>query len=180
MSEVQPLKTKSEIDRMRQSLHGRDKLLFIVGINTNLRISDIVKLKREDFEGEHLVLVEKKTGKRKTLFINEAIQNALAEHAPTNGYLFVSRKKKDGESQPISTTQAYRILNDAAARANLTINFGTHTMRKTWAYHAYNEGKGADLSLIMKALNHSSQRETLRYIGIEREDLDNVYMNVVL
>ena len=179
--EVQPLKNKREIERMKQCLHGRDLLLFIIGINTNLRISDIVKLKREDFDDERLTLKEKKTGKRKYIYINDAIRKALAELAPDSGYLFPSRKSgADGEAQPISTTQAYRVLTAGAERAGLDINFGTHTMRKTWAYHAYNHGKGADLALIMKALNHGSQRETLKYIGIEREDLDALYMSVNL
>lgn len=176
MNEVQPIKDKRDIQRMKDCLHGRDLLLFIVGINTNLRISDILKLKREDFNGDHLVLREQKTGKTKTIHLNQALISAINELAPASGYLFPSRKADDnGEVKPITRTQAWRILNTAAKRAGLTIAFGTHTMRKTFAYHAYNNGKGVDLALLMRILNHSSQRETLRYIGIEQEAIDNVY-----
>lgn len=174
MAEVQPITNKRDIERMKQSLHGRDLLLFITGINTNLRISDILTLKREDFEGEHIRLKEKKTSKYKTSKINDSLRKAIEELAPESGYLFPSRKG----DKAISTTQAWRILNDAADRAGLTINFGTHSMRKTWGYHAYQAGY--DLTLIQKALNHSSQRETLIYIGIEQKQLDEVFSSINL
>lgn len=176
MNEVQPIKNKRDIERMKQCLHGRDLLLFIVGINTNLRISDILTLTREQFDCDHLSLKEQKTGKSKKVRINENVKKAINELAPQSGYLFASRKG-DG---PITRTQAWRILNAGAKRAGLNIAFGTHTLRKTWAYHAYNEGKGADLALVTKALNHSSQRETLRYIGIEQDNLDDLYLGVNL
>jgi len=55
---------------------------------------------------------------------------------------------------------------------------GTHTMRKTFGYHAYK--KGLDLAVIQKLLNHSSPSITLAYIGITQEDQDNVYMSLNL
>lgn len=179
MSEVYPLKSKQDIERMKASLHGRDLLLFIIGINSSLRISDIVKLKREDFEGERLILREKKTSKMKYIFINDSIRQALAELAPTSGYLFPSRKAdENGEVRPISTTQAHRIIKAAANRAGITYNVGTHTLRKTFAYHAYHNG--TDLSLLMKLLNHSSERETLHYIGITRDNIDDTFKAICL
>lgn len=179
MSEVYPLKEKIEIEKMKRCLHGRDLLLFIIGINTSLRISDIVKLKREDFDNERLILREKKTGKMKYIYINDSIRKAIAELAPTSGYLFPSRKRdSSGDLQPITTTQAHRIIKAAAKRAGISYNVGSHTMRKTFAYHAYKNG--TDLALLMRVLNHSSQAETLRYIGIERKAQDNVYINVNL
>lgn len=175
--EVQPIKDKRDIERMKQALHGRDLLLFIVGINTSLRISDILELTREQFDGNHLTVKETKTGKQKTIRINDALRKAIEELAPKSGYLFTGRKG----DKPISRTHAWRILNEAAERAGLyDINFGTHTLRKTFAYHAYNNGKGCDLALLMRVLNHSSQRETLRYIGLDREEQDDVYLNVNL
>lgn len=174
MSEVYPLKTKSDIEAMKKSLHGRDLLLFIIGINSSLRISDIVNLKREDFDDERLILREKKTDKIKYIRINEAIRKALEELAPTSGYLFPSRKG----GSPISTTQAHRIIKAAATRAGIPYNVGSHTMRKTFAYFAYKNG--TDLALLMRILNHSSQYETLKYIGIERKQQDDVFLTVNL
>lgn len=179
MSEVYPLKTKSDIDAMKASLHGRDLLMFIIGINSSLRISDIVNLKREDFDNERLILREKKTSKMKYVYINDSIRKALDELAPASGYLFPSRKADaNGEIKPITTTQAHRIIKDAAKRAGITYNVGSHTMRKTFAKAAYDNG--TDLALLMRILNHASQSETLRYIGIERKDQDAVFIGVNL
>src|SRR5690625_4628337 len=175
MNEVQPIKNKRDIERMKRALRGnpRDLLLFIVGIDSSLRISDILPLKASDVQGDYIVLHEKKTGKRKRIRINNAIKQAIRVANP-NRYLFPSRKG----DKPISRVQAWRILNAADERVGLNIDLGTHSLRKTFAYHAYKNG--TDIALLMRVLNHGSQRETLRYIGIEQEAIDNVYIDVCL
>lgn len=180
MNEVQPIKNKRDIERMKRALKGnpRDLLLFTVGINSSLRISDILSLKVGDIAGEYITLHERKTGKRKRIRVNNAIQRAVSELVPKDvkesDWLFPSRK---GDS-PISRVQAWRILNAAAMRAGLDVELGTHSLRKTFAYHAYKNG--TDIALLMRVLNHGSQRETLRYIGIEQEAIDDVYIDVCL
>ena len=178
MNEVQPIKSIEDVNRMKSALRGRDLLLFIVGINSSLRISDILALTVGDIQGDHIVLREQKTSKTKRIYVNSAIKDAaktlVPKDAKPSDYLFPSRKG----DKPISRVQAWRILNAAARRAGLTIDFGTHTLRKTFAYFAYMNG--TDLALLMRVLNHSSQRETLRYIGIEQESIDDVYVSVSL
>jgi integrase len=73
--------------------------------------------------------------------------------------------------------QAYRILNDAAQRVGIDA-VGTHTLRKTFGYHTYRQTK--NLGLVQKLLNHTSSVDTLRYIGIEQEDLDAAYLRLNL
>ena len=174
MNEVQPIKNKRDIERMKKALHGRDLLLFILGINSNLRISDLLTLTREDIVDNQIVIRESKTGKTKRIHLGDKTLQQIAPLLPETGTLFPSRKG----GNPITRQQAWRILNDAADRAGLAIVFGTHTLRKTFAYHAYKQG--VELPLLMRILNHSSQRETLRYIGIETEDITNVYDSVQL
>lgn len=180
MNEVQPIKNIRDINRMRKALEGnpRDLLLFTIGINSALRISDILLLKVGDVRGEHITLHERKTGKRKMIRINKAIQRAVDELVPkdaeSSDWLFPSRKG----DKPISRVQVWRILNAAAERAGIDVEIGTHSLRKSFAYHAYKNG--TDIALLMRVLNHGSQRETLRYIGIEQEAIDDVYIDVCL
>jgi integrase len=177
---VQPLRSKRDIERMKKALgNPRDRLLFIFGINSSLRISDILRLKVGDVRGKStLTLREKKTGKLKKFRLNQSVVSAVQQLVPAdasdNDWLFPSRKG----ARPITRVQAYRILTDAARRAGLDIEIGTHTLRKTFAYHAYKAG--VDLALLMSVLNHSSQRETLRYIGITQDQVDDVFVSVNL
>ena len=179
MNTVEPIRSKADIARMKKALHGRDLLLFIVGINSTLRISDLLSLKVGDLRGKETVKMhEKKTGKYKSFQVNKSIHKAVKELVPTDAkdddWLFPSRKGNGA----ISRVQAYRILNAAAERAGLDIQIGTHTLRKTMAYHAYKTG--TDISLLMNVLNHSGQRETLRYIGITQDNVDNVFESLNL
>lgn len=81
-------------------------------------------------------------------------------------YLFKSRK---GINQPISRERAYEILRELADDFDLE-QIGTHTLRKTYGYMHYK--KFNNVATIMKALNHTNQRETMIYLGIEQEELD--------
>ena len=177
MNEVQPLKTLAEIEAVKSALQGRDRLLFIVGINSALRISDLLTLTVGDIRNQSAVMSEKKTKKRKELPFNDSVLRAFDEIVPTDAPdsepLFKSAK-----GGAIGRVQAYRILNNAAKRAGIEKPFGPHSLRKTFGYFAYKNG--TDLALLMRILNHSSQRETLRYIGIEREDIHSVYHSVCL
>ncbi len=77
-----------------------------------------------------------------------------------------------------SSTRQYvwQFLNDYAFSLGIRIKIGTHTLRKTFGYHAFNNG--VDLSLLVRIFNHSSQEITLRYIGITQEQVDDVYVNL--
>ena len=180
MNLVQPIRNKRDIERMKKALgNPRDRLLFIFGINSSMRISDILKLTFGDVRGKDVLTIrEQKTGKTKKFPLNQSIVSAVKSlvpaNAPADSPLIPSRK---GHAS-ISRVQAYRILNEAARRAGIECEIGTHTLRKTFAYHAYKAG--ADLSVLQSVLNHSSQRETLKYIGIVQDDIDNVYIAVNL
>lgn len=74
--------------------------------------------------------------------------------------------------------QAYKLINQAARAVGINDKIGSHTMRKTFAYQAYQSG--IDLTLIQKLLNHSAPSVTLAYIGITQDQMDDVYMNLNL
>ena len=140
MKTVQPIRDKNKIDEMKIELKKqgtRDYLLFITGINTGLRISDIRILKVSDVLNEdrtpknHITIREKKTGKIKKFKINDALSREFMDYTKNmkmNDYLFYSRK---GINKPITRVQAYRILNTVARKIGLE-EIGTHTLRKTF------------------------------------------------
>lgn len=175
MNVVQPIRALETIERMKNELlkNGtRDYLLFVFGINTGLRIGDILALQVKDVRNQtHLVLREEKTGKLKRHFLNEQLKQDIDNYIQgmdDEEYLFQSRK---GENQPISRVQAYRILKGAADKVGIE-NIGTHTLRKTYGYHQYKRNR--DIVKLQHLFNHSSPSETLRYIGIQQDDLDDM------
>jgi len=187
MQLVQPIRDRKKIEDMKKILKAnnlRDYCLFVLGINSGLRISDLLELKIEDVaEGkkvkDRISLREKKTGKAKNFPIGATSIKALKEYLDTREYtpeeyLFKSRKGNG----PISREQAWRILSSAAESVGIDEAIGTHTMRKTFGYWAFKSG--VDITRIQKLLNHSSPGITLAYIGITRDELDDVYLNLNL
>ena len=141
-------------------------LMFRIGINVGLRVSDIISLKVGSIRAKaHVTIIEKKTGKTKRFLIPNSLQKEIAEFIKTNNlededFLIQSRK---GDNQPISRIQAYRVLNETAKQIGLD-EIGTHTMRKTFGYHHYQTNK--DIAILQEIFNHSAPSITLRYIGI--------------
>ena len=182
MELVEPIRDKKQIQGMKKYLKGqssRDWLLFILGINSGLRISDLLELTVESVKDrERIVIREKKTGKAKDFPISEVCKRAISEYLKETGInagvLFPSRKG----DKAISRIQAYRILSDAAGHVGIKEAVGTHTLRKTFGYHAYQNG--VDITRIQKLLNHSAPSITLAYIGITKEELDAVYISLNL
>src|SRR5690625_5074788 len=181
MEIVHPIRRTGDIEQMKATLSGnpRDLLMFTIGINSGLRISDILPLKIGQVRGQtELTIREGKTGKTKTFRFNQAIIDAAAELIPNGAadsdYLFPSRKA----GRPISRVQAYRILSGAARDSGVTDSIGCHSLRKTFGYHAYKAG--VDLSLLQSIFNHAAQDVTLRYIGITQDKIDDVYAAINL
>ncbi len=190
MEEVQPIRDTKKIDAMKSIMKGesnyRDLLLFTLGINTGLRISDILALKWSSFinggsrllkAGDQLNVMEIKTKKVKTFVINKSYYDSLDSVSPEDP-VFLSRKTAKGELKPITRIAAWQMLNRYANMVGLDEGIGTHTLRKTFGYHLYK--KGVALEYIQKMLNHSSPAITLRYIGITQEQLNDIYVELNL
>ena len=186
MNLVQPIRDKEMLEKMKDELKKngtRDYLFFYTGINTGLRISDIIQLKYNDIRNNdssmktHISIIEKKTKKPKKFPIVNGLYIELEKYTrdmQLGEYLFKSQK---GTNKPISTTQAYRILTEAANNIGLT-EIGTHSMRKTFGFHHYQQYH--DVALLQQIFNHSSPSITLKYIGINQDIIDMSYSNFQL
>lgn len=176
---VQPLRTAHEISEFIQALElapktaTRNKLLFILGIHTGLRMGDIVRLRIEDVRGRSSFSIQEgKTKKWRTVHL-DAIMADIADYLadkPATGWLFPSLRG----DRPITVTQAYRILTDAGQAIGRD-DIGTHTCRKTFGYHYYQRTK--DVATLMEVFNHSDQTTTKRYIGIRDDEIKNSLKN---
>jgi len=166
--------------------------MMVLGLNTALRISDILGLRWGDVYDfalgrykMHLSLVERKTDKSSLILLNQNVKEALAGHMTqlqkcgrqvrSGDWLFENQKKP---GNPISRIQAFRLVKKAAAACHLEGVISCHSLRKTFGYHAWKQGISP--VLLMDIYNHSSYEVTKRYLGIDQEERDEVYLKISL
>lgn len=187
MEYVEPIRDVEKIYAIKELLKKqsqRDLLLFVFGINTGIRVNDLLSLRVADVrEGEELkeFLYLKDTNRNEATayYLNSKVQLELNRYFDLHDFKdhdFLFKSKKN--DQPITRQQAYRIINKAAKDVGIPEKIGMHTLRKTFGYHAYR--KGIAISILMEIYHHHSSSETLRYIGIDKNEKRLIKVDVNL
>lgn len=201
---VDPIREKDDVARIASYLLSRAKaakteskmktgyrnwLIFVVGVNVGVRVSDLTCLKWDHiFEADMktfrkaAVKIEKKTGKTKLICINRDMARAFKLYLDKTGikpkpdaYIFQSEYNRgDGEIHTLSTSAVEKVIKTAARECGLKGNYNTHSLRKTYAYHKFMqyqaEGDPLALEKVQADLNHRMNRDTLKYLGITRNE----------
>lgn len=181
-----PIRSKQEIETLKiyylENERYRDYTLFVMGINTALRISDLLCLRWKDVYDyskkrykRHLEITEQKTKKRSIIALNQSCLQALEllrHHTTTSEQEYIFCRGNDHFSH-ISRNRAYHIIKDVAEKEHIDGNISCHSLRKTFGYHAWKQG--APSALIMNVYNHSSIEITKRYLSIQQDDKDELY-----
>lgn len=192
MGTTQPIRNRRELQDFSTYYktvkpHPRNYTLVVLGLNTALRISDLLNLQWKDVYDvsaqrfyEHLLVLEHKTGKRNYIALNQNAKKALQWYKKeslfhADDYLF---SKRTDRSHPLNRSQAYRIIKEAASALPDHAHISCHSMRKTFGYHAWKQGTPP--ALLMDVFNHSSYRVTKRYLGIEQDERDSIYLKINL
>lgn len=184
MKTVGAIKSRNQIDLMKRYLEvhsTRDYCLFLLGINTGIKLQELLHLHVHEVCGEDREITNFLTiphYSNPPVYLNDAIRTALKQYIMKDSlihtdYLFKSRKT----GLPITRQQAYRIINAAAKQAGIDESIGMTTLRKTFGYHAYT--KGIAISLIQRRLQHASPSETLHFIGIDQH-AEKIKLNIEL
>ena len=157
----------------------RNYALFVLGINTNLRASDLCRITagmvRYLNPMDELEIKEKKTGKSRRITFNkmcvDAIQQLLKSRNFTN-----DEQLFQGQRGPITPITIHALVKKWCGDINLNGNYGSHTLRKTWGYHQ-RLTYGVGIPELMVCFNHSNQKQTLDYLCIQPEEIRNIYAN---
>jgi integrase len=176
-----PIKKRKDIESIKKLLADdpRNSALFTLGINTNLRASDLLRIRvgqvRDLKPGDEIELKERKTGKPRRITLNKACVHAIQRLLASRPYedadpLFV------GQRGPLTVPSVHRLVKGWCRDINLKGNFGSHTLRKTFGYHQ-RVTFGTDIPRLMVVFNHSTQKQTLDYLCIQPEEIKNVYQN---
>ncbi|MCL0319343.1 tyrosine-type recombinase/integrase [Apilactobacillus xinyiensis] len=186
ITDVQPLRTREDIEAVKNYLRKgrfgeRDLMIFLVGINTGLRCSDIVQLRLGTVVHDKTPYIyEQKTGKKRQVNLKNIareLDNYIHNQSFTSmdDYLFPSRKHN--VSEHITVNGFYKVIRRVEFQMGRH-DLGTHTMRKTFGYHFYK--KTNSIAMVMQVLNHSNPAITKRYIGISDEEVNNQLSDFIL
>ena len=141
MAATEPIRDKKQFKALAEYFLEKGQLrnytMIIMGAYTALRINDLLRLQWDDVYDEerqafctHVTLTEKKTGKTKTIALNQQIIGALCQCYPHRRakYIFASNRKED---KAISRVQAWRIIHAAVAALGICGKIGCQSLRKT-------------------------------------------------
>lgn len=191
MNPVEPIRDPKKVlaikRNLRESGNARNYLLFVMGINTALRISDLLSIKVGDVidkKGsikDYLFIKEKKTSRNAKIYLNEVVKQALNSYLESvkaidpDSYLF----KSERSSKPLERVRVWMMIQDWIKEAGLEgERYGTHSLRKTWGYQARKQG--ATIEQISEKLGHKSVAITKRYIGINQEEINNIEKEICI
>jgi len=192
MGTSQPIRSLDELTAFRsyylnKEVNLRNYMLICMGLNTALRISDMLQLKWRnvyDFDrkhyAKHIVVQEGKTGKETRIAINNNLIDAFEMYMGSlksvsgNDYIFTGKTK----GTHLSRSQAFRIITHVAEALNMENGISCHSLRKTFGYYAWKQG--VPPVLLMEIYHHSSFDITKRYLGIEQDDRDEVFRKICL
>lgn len=191
MNSVDPIKDKKKILAIKRNLkeegNPRNYLLFVMGINIALRISDLLSIKVKDIidnKGdlkEFLHIKEGKTGRQAKIYLNDTVKEALNYYLDKikgidpDSYLF----KSERSNKRLDRVRVWGLIQEWVKEAGLEgERYGTHSLRKTWGYQA--RMQGVSISQIQNKLGHKSPAITSRYIGIDQEEINNVEKEVCI
>lgn len=194
MNVVQPIRDLDVLQRCYEIAREHDRharkgevsweLILLVGLNTSMRNSDFTALKVEELRGrEYAEKRAQKTGKQAKILINPPARRELKRLlAGRRGeeLAFLSRQKggKTGRRKQVTRQRVYQIINEIAREAGIQDKVGCHTLRKTFGFHYYKAT--GDVVSLQRILGHTSRRDTLVYIGIIQEQIDESLMNFSL
>ena len=156
-------------------------LLIALGCFTGLRISDILALRwNQILYTEEFTIIEKKTGKQRTLRLNPQLQKHIQECYEQIKPIGIKAPILVSQKGTIFTVQAInRILKEIKKKYRLKIkNFSCHSLRKTFGRQVYTmNGENSELALVklMELFNHSSVSITKRYLGLRQEEILQTY-----
>ena len=169
------------IRKLAKDNNYKMSLLIALGCFTGLRISDILALRWNQILGvDEFTIIEKKTGKKRTLRLNPQLQKHIQECYEHIKPIGVKAPILVSQKGTIFTIQAInRIFKDTKKKYKVKIkNFSCHSLRKTFGRQVYNmNSENSELALVklMELFNHSSVSITKRYLGLRQEEILETY-----
>lgn len=182
MNTCDPIRDIGAIELFKEELKrsgSRDYMLAVLGMNSEMKMNDIINLQVRDVRGKTVITVRAAIARQendadkaaKEINLTEGLCDELERYTRNmseDDYLFPSQKG----GKPLNRSSVYSIVRKAADACKLN-NIGTISLKKTFAYHHYKQFH--DLPYLQKLFHHDGLSETMRFIGMSEEDILNFY-----
>jgi len=161
--------TYDELNKLLENAENyRDKLVIKFLFYTGVRVSELIKIKKNDiiFE-EGFVKVYGKGGKERIVPIPKELLNELKNYI---------NKINTENIFPLSSRQVERIIKYIAKKAGISKKVTPHVLRHSLATTLLS--KGVDIRYIQEILGHSSLNITQIYTHVVPNQLKEIYNKV--
>jgi site-specific recombinase XerD len=160
--------SKAEIRKMFDvERNTKHRLILMMVYASGMRVSEVVKLKRQDmdFDRKTIRIVGGKGRKDRQTIMSDTVYHELKEYYIQNkitDWLFTGADP----SQHLTIRTAQHICKNALKKAKIEKNASIHSLRHTFATHLLENG--TDITHIGKLLGHSSIITTARYTHVAK------------
>jgi len=166
--------SKEEVTKILDSVDNiKHKAILMLVYSAGLRVSEVVKLKPEDIDGNRMLVFVKGAKGRKdryTLLSDvtlKFLREYWKEYKPTK-WLFPGPDKE----RHITIRTAQRIFETACERAGVKKEVTIHSLRHSFATHLLENG--IDLRYIQELLGHKSSKTTEIYTHVSSKDFRRI------
>jgi site-specific recombinase XerD len=161
----------------------RNKVILETLFSTGLRVSELVKLNREqiDFKRKEFGVIGR-GGRPRVVFLSERackwIEKYLEQREDNFKPLFIRfsgrvEKENNGEKMRLSSRTVQRIVKKYVKKAKLSVDATTHTLRHSFATDLLSHG--ADLKSVQDLLGHKNIATTQIYTHVTNAQLKKVH-----
>ena len=152
---------EKEVDLVLAALTPKNRLVMRTALHTGLRISDVLRLRREQLQ-PHFWVTEQKTGKRRQVGLPQPLLSDL-QNAAGSVWVFEGRNPEN----PHTRQAVWKDVKRAAKAFRLPVNAAPHSARKIYAADLME--RYGDLDRVRRALNHNSETVTLIYAMADQQ-----------
>jgi len=166
--------SKPEINRLLNVVvNSKYKLILALMYSAGLRVSEVVKLKAEDFDFDNKILwIRQGKGKkdRQTIISNKLISilRQLINKLEIGEYLFAGQKFKNC----LSARSVEKVFSQSLVVAGIKKQATCHSLRHSFATHLLENG--TDIRYIQKLLGHQSLKTTQIYTAVTTQALSEI------
>ena len=150
-----------EVELVLAALTPKNRLVMRTALHTGLRISDVLRLRREQLQ-PHFWVTEQKTGKRRQVGLPQPLLSDL-QNAAGSVWVFEGRNPE----KPHTRQAVWKDVKRAAKAFRLPVNAAPHSARKIYAADLME--RYGDLDRVRRALNHNSETVTLIYAMADQQ-----------